>query len=162
MVSDTRRVSTASKKSLDRNNSDDDSDNERKTTCCNFPLPPYFDKKCIAILAALCHATRRQRIAILKSADNSIIRCICECALNVLRGVVSFPSSKVKKLTKYKNVIRKLVQEKREQEAVGKIRKKKKKINWGLKKKFIVQNGGGFLPYLLTPILEVLINRLIK
>ena len=44
--------------------------------CC---LPPYFTKKCISILAALCHATDSQRVSSLKSSDHNIIRGICEC-----------------------------------------------------------------------------------
>lgn len=117
--------------------------------CC---LPPYFTKKCLAILTALCHATANQRIAILKSSDHDIIRCICECTLNILKGNIPLENNQFKKLKKYKNIIRNLVGE-----------KKKKKINWDKKKKTIIQQGNGtFLPLILTPLVEILLSQLFK
>lgn len=127
--------------------------------CC---LPPYFTKKCISILTALCHATDSQRISILKSSDHNIIRCICECTLNILRGTIPLENRQISKLKKYKNIIRNLVTEKNNED-IDKNKKKKKKINWFKKKKTIVQHGSGaFLPLILTPFIEILLTQLLK
>ena len=121
--------------------------------CC---LPPYFTKKVAAILSAICHADKRQRVAILKSSDHNIIRCIFECALNILKGNIPINTNQVTKLKKYKNSIRELVKEKNK-------KTKKNKINWFKKKKVIVKNGAGsFLPLLLSPLIEIILSQLIK
>ena len=44
-------------------------------------------------------------IHILKSADNELIKCICECALNVLRGNIPLEPAQKKTLQKYKKTI---------------------------------------------------------
>lgn len=125
---------------------------ETTSACC---IPKHFTKKCIAILTALIHSNNQQRKVILQTSDKCVVRCICECALNVLKGVVKLPEKQVKKLSKYKKVIRNLV--KRD------TREKSKKVNWNRKKKELIQNGGGaFLPLLLAPIVEILVSRLLR
>ena len=52
-----------------------------------------FTRKNVALLNALCHADERQRAAIIRTADNHLVRIICECALNVLQGVVDLTNS---------------------------------------------------------------------
>ena len=47
-----------------------------------------LDKKQIIILHALCCLKRDQRCAILRKAERALVRVVCECALNVLRGNV--------------------------------------------------------------------------
>ena len=125
--------------------------------CC---LPPYFTKKVVSILSAICHASERQRVAILKSSDHNIIRCIFECALNIIKGNVPINNKQVSKLKKYKNSIRKLVEVKNKKENK---KSKENKINWIKKKKVILQEGGGsFLPLLLSPIIEIILSQLLK
>ena len=104
----------------------------------------------VLVLRTLCHLNKNQRRALLKTADKNIVRGICECALNILHGVVSLSKQQKSKLKKYKNVLRKLVD----------VRKKSRK-SWKLKKRLIVQKGEGFLPYILGPLISTLLSNLI-
>lgn len=102
-------------------------------------------KKHIAILQALQHLNKEQREAVLRKADSQIIRSICECALNVLRGNVPLKPEQRKKLRRHAPVLRRLAA---------------KKGCWKSKKRFVVQSGG-FLPLLLAPILGTVLSSLI-
>ena len=125
--------------------------------CC---LPPYFTKKVVAILSAICHANEHQRVAILKSSYHNIMRCIFEFALNILKGNIPVNNNQVSKLKKCKDSIRKLVSIKYKKEN-KKI--KENKINWSKKKKVILQEGVcSFLPLLLTPLIEIILSKVIK
>lgn len=104
-----------------------------------------FCKKSSTILHALQHLNKEQRQALLRKADPSIIRCICECALNILRGNIPLKSDQKKKLRRHAPLIRRLAA---------------KKGCWKSKKKFVVQSGG-FLPLLLAPILGTVLSNLI-
>lgn len=117
----------------------------RKQQATGFP----FDKKYVSLLEALRDASKEQRIALLKTADRKLIKYICECALNVVRGVVSLKNSQLKKLRKHKQVLRKLAKK-------GSVK------SWQAKKRVIVQKGGGFLPLLLEPVLSVLLSSIIQ
>lgn len=105
-----------------------------------------FSKKHAALLAALVHADSKQRVALLRSADSSFVRCICECVLNVLHGVVPLQEHSKKKLRKHASVLRRLVNER---EGLHK------------KKKVLIQKGGAFLPALLVPLLAEFASRLL-
>ena len=48
---------------------------------------PPFGKKYIALLEALRHFDKNQRLALLRAADEKLINYICKCALNVIKGV---------------------------------------------------------------------------
>lgn len=109
-----------------------------------------FEKKYVTLLDALRHSNKEQRVALLKTADKKLIKCICECALNVLRGVVSLKNCQLNKLKKHKNILRKLAS------------KSKNKNSWKNKKRVIVQKGGSFLPFLLQPILDGILKLFIK
>lgn len=102
-------------------------------------------KKHIAILRALQHLNKEQREAVLRKADSGIVRCICECALNVLCGNVPLKKSQKKKLRRHVPILRRLAA---------------KKGCWKSKKRFVVQSGG-FLPLLLAPILGTVLSSLI-
>ena len=105
------------------------------------PIP----KKEADLLRALLYLNGKQRIALLRKADARTIRCICECALNILLGNVRLSTPEKNRLRKYASVLRRLVD-------------KKKKD----KKKIIVQHGsGGFLPALLLPIISTVLGQLI-
>ena len=110
------------------------------------PCTKHFSKKHLAVLGALSHCDDKQRSAILRTADKSLVKCICECALNVLHGVVKLRDSEKKNLNKHKIVLRRLIN--------------RKSSSWKTKKRAIVQNGGSFLPALLTPIVGALISKL--
>lgn len=102
-------------------------------------------KKHITILQALLHFNKEQREAFLRKADPRIIRCICECALNVLHGNVPLKPDQRKKLRRHASVLRRLAA---------------RKGCWKSKKRFVVQSGG-FLPLLLAPILGTVLSNLI-
>lgn len=109
------------------------------------PAHILFGQKHTAILRALCHLSNKQRVAILKKADPKLIRCICECALNILRGNVALKHSYKRRLKRHASILRRLVD---------------KNASWKNKKRLIVQRGG-FLPLLLAPILGTVLSRLI-
>lgn len=98
-------------------------------------------------LRFLVRAKPSSRIALLKTADKELIRCICECVLNTINGHVPLNQSQKNKLTKHKNVLRKLVQR------GGGINKKKK---------LLLQNGGAILPLILAPLLTGVLGSLFR
>lgn len=94
-----------------------------------------FEKKYITLLEALRHSNKEQRIALLKTADKKLIKYICECALNVLQGVISLKNCEKNKLKKHKNTLRKLV---------SKTNKKKTKIHGKVKNVLSCKKGAVF------------------
>lgn len=97
------------------------------------------------LLRALFYLNGKQRVLVLRKADRRLIRCICECALNVLLGNVTLTRKERNHLRRYATVLRQLVD--------------KKKKN---KKKVVIQHGsGGFLPGLLLPIISTVLNQLL-
>lgn len=103
-----------------------------------------FEEKYIVLLQALRHSNKEQRLALLRNADKKLVQYICECALNVLNGVVELKIGDKNKLKKYKKTLRKLTVA------------TKRKGAWKNKKRMIVQEGGNFLVSLLAPILDLL------
>lgn len=104
-----------------------------------------FGRKQAAILRALYHLNNKQRSAVLQKADLKLVKCICECALNILRGNVPLKHSHKQRLKRYACILRRLAD---------------KNNSWKNKKRIIVQRGG-FLPLLLAPILGTVLSRLI-
>lgn len=96
-------------------------------------------KRNIDYLKVLAKANDTQRKAIIQTADEDLILCICECILNVLEGNVRISPASKKKLQRYKSALRQVVggdcslDERRD----------------------IIEQKGGFLPILLTPILSI-------
>jgi|ERR1700733_1125585 len=76
---------------------------------------------------------------ILKECKKNILCCICECALNILKGNVPLKKSQKSKLARFKQKLRKLAS-----------KKTRSKV-----KKRIIQSGG-FIGALLTPVLSFL------
>ena len=105
-----------------------------------------FNQKQIEILRSLCHMNSRQRFYSIKFAEPSLIACICESALNVLKGNVPLKKSQKSRLRKHANVLRNLAR------PCEKIQKKRA---------IIQQGGGGFLPALLIPIISTVLSNLI-
>lgn len=113
-----------------------------------------FTKRHLALLHALYHGTPIERKALLKKADKGVIKCICECALNILRGVVNIKASAKKHLKKYKNTLRTLA-------SSTKCVQRGRGWGWKAKKRIILQKGcGGFLGLLLAPIIDTLLGKL--
>lgn len=105
-----------------------------------------INSKNAAILRALHHLTPEQRRLVICKADKSLIHCISECILNVLRGNVTINKSQKKNLKKHAIHLRKLTSRKSTLQG---------------RKKIIVQNGGGLLAALL-PVLATVLTQIIK
>lgn len=110
-----------------------------------------FTKKHVALLNALCHADSRQRNALVRTADHALIKCICECALNVLHGVVPLRDSEKSKLKRHRVILRKLI---------ANTRGGSDAARWKSKKRAIVQHGGSFLPLLLAPLISTVFSKI--
>lgn len=142
------------------------------------PTRSPIGKRHAALLDALCHSTKEQQRALLRGADESFVKCIGECALNVLQGIVQLEPSVKDRLRKYKNVLRQLAEcskaRKQQQQrgggggggggterTGGAAERKRRKYNWRAKKRLMMQKGcGAFLPLLLAPIITNLFSRL--
>lgn len=108
-----------------------------------------FEKKYIILLHALLHSSKEQRLAILRTADRKLIKYICECALNILKGVIVLKTSEFKRLKRYRKILRQLATTDTNQQL---------KNLWKNKKRIIIQEGGGFLPLILGPLISGLLS----
>lgn len=97
------------------------------------------------LLNGLARAKPSERRELLKKSNFGLIKSIVECIENVLNGNVKLGKGHIQKLKKYKTQLHK-------------VHKSGKK--WSLKKKVIIQTGGGFLPALLIPVITALASRL--
>lgn len=98
-------------------------------------------------LRVLAKSNPKLRRAILKCCNTELVKTICEVTLNVLKGVVPISKQQKKRLTRYKKVLRALVD---------------KKVSINKKKEFLNQSGGNFLPFLIPPVLSVLASLISK
>lgn len=96
-------------------------------------------KKQIIILRALCYLSGEQLRAVLRTADITLVRCICECALNVLRGNVILSTCQKRRLKRHTTLVRRLAD---------------KRGNWSSKRRLIAKRCSIFLKALVTPVLE--------
>jgi len=103
-------------------------------------------RKHAAMLRTIQKARPDLRKSLLQLADKDLIRCICECADNTLKGHVKLTPGQKKKLSAYKKVLRRIA---------------KKGEAWKTKRKVISQCGGA-LPALLIPILGTVVTSLIS
>ena len=92
-------------------------------------------------LKLLAKCKPAQRKAILKAADDSLIKTICDCILNILERTVPVTKATKKKLFAHKRALSSLAQ---------------KNIPLVKKKQILVQHGGNFLGILLPPVLRLL------
>ena len=102
-------------------------------------------KRNVCLLEAVCHLNKNQRAAFLRTADEKFIRCIHECVFNTLNGNVPLERREKERLSKYKTTLRRIA---------------KKRGNWKSKRKLLLQRGG-FLPYIIVPILSALLSHFI-
>lgn len=65
-------------------------------------------KRHYSLLRWLCTAKPKQARAVIKVADNDLVKAVCECALNLLKGTVAVNKKQKRKLRRYKNLMRKL------------------------------------------------------
>jgi hypothetical protein len=101
-------------------------------------MPSSLEEK-FQKLRLLKEAPPKLRKEILRKCKRSLLHCLCECALNVLKGNVPLKKLHKTKLSRFKHKLRKLAS---------------KKTRVKLKKR-IVQTGG-FIDALLTPVLSFL------
>lgn len=94
-------------------------------------------KRNFDFLRVLKIANKKQRKAILDSGSKDLILCLCEVIDNVLSGTVKLSTKQKKDLSKYKNILRQLID---------------KKVTITKKRKLFIQKGG-FLPAILGPAL---------
>lgn len=104
-----------------------------------------FGKTNTVALQALQKLNPTQKLALLRTADKTLVRDICECALNVLLGNVKLSRAQKTRLVQHKQTLRQLA---------------KKQGSWKSKKKILIQRGNGFLTLLLAPILGTLASSL--
>lgn len=98
-------------------------------------------------LDKLIKVTPKKRQNLLEKANLQFIKSIVECIENVMSGNIQLKRECKEKLKKYKTILRKIFNS-------GNKLKEKKQI--------IVQNGGAFLPALLTPVISILVERLLR
>lgn len=92
-------------------------------------------------LKVLSTSKPNQVKALLKEADDDLVKSVCECVYNVLRSAVSISPGRKQKLLKHKKPLLTLVN---------------KDIPLSKKRSTLVQKGGNFLSILLPPVLSVL------
>ena len=92
----------------------------------------------IDYLSVLSKCKPKLRLAIIKCADEQLIKVICDCAENVLSGNLTVPADAKKKLYSHKHLLRQL--------------RSKKSLKH--KKQKLIQSVG-FLPALLSPLLGI-------
>ncbi len=102
-------------------------------------------KRQATLLKVLQKATPKLRHQIIQSASPELIKVLCDCSLNILKGNVPLSRVQKKKLHTHRNKLRSLI---------------KKSVPVAKKKKILQK--GGFLPALLLPIAGALLSSLIK
>src|SRR5579871_733247 len=103
-------------------------------------------KNHLALLQVIANSNPRYIRAILKVADKSLVRSICECIFNVAKGNIKLDEKSKSNLYKYRHALRKLC----------------RKSNLKSKKKILNQSGTGFLPLLLPIVLGAISSLLNK
>ena len=95
-------------------------------------------------ILAVCKPKLRQ--AVIVHAPAEVILAICECSLNMLKGVIPLTPRQKRALSRYKKHLRALAD---------------KKVSRKQKKRYLSQNGGGLLTSVLPPVLNALGNLLV-
>ncbi|KAI8511990.1 hypothetical protein Bbelb_110900 [Branchiostoma belcheri] len=91
-------------------------------------------------LRVLSKANPKLRKAILSTAPNDLLKSICDCSHNVLKGNIRLTPGQRKGLSRHKNTLRQLGD---------------KKIPLAKKRRTLIQKGG-FLSLLLSPIISAI------
>ena len=101
---------------------------------------PSKVKKYSNYLHTLAAAKPAMCKAMIKNAEPNLIKCLCECALNILKGNVPLTGGQKQRLKRHKTQLRNLA---------------KRTHSVGKKKKALQK--GGLLPALLAPILGTIL-----
>ena len=97
-------------------------------------------KKFAPHLRVLASSSPKACKAIMKSAKSDLVRCLCECSMNILKGNVSITPGQMRKLSRHKKDLRFLA----------------KRGHRLASKKRVLQKGG-ILPAILGPILAAVL-----
>ena|SRR5215469_12920445 len=97
-------------------------------------------------LELLKKAKPKLRKAILLNCGSDLLKCVGECALNVLRGTVKLTKCSKRKLRKHRGLLRKIAD---------------RGVSINKKRKIIVQRGGFLLP-LLSAVLPFIASLVFK
>lgn len=101
----------------------------------------------LPVLKRLVRAKRPKREKILGEADSELIKCVCECAINVLNATVPLTERQHSCLNKHKEFLRELAN---------------RKVSLETKKIKLEQQTGGFLLGLLRPVVESYLAELLQ
>lgn len=112
----------------------------------SFLIMSQTVKQCCDYLQVLAKCNPKQRQAILREADPKLIKAICECSLNVIKGNIPLSPSQKQKLKPHKTTLRSLADKNKSAKA---------------RKRLIVQRGG-FVGVLLRAIIPTLASLLLK
>jgi hypothetical protein len=93
------------------------------------------------VLQTLAKSKGHNRQLLLQDCPNAVIKTICECVLNVIKGNASVTRSQKSKLSYHKEELRKLA---------------KKRVPMYLKRQILVQKGNGFLSILLPAAISLI------
>ena len=106
------------------------------------------NSECQDLLKVLCLCKPKIMNTILKNCENDLIHIICDCVYNLVKGKVpDLIQEKLNKLAHHKTS----------------LIKSPKKIAIKEKRKIIVQNGGGFLLFLLplvAPLIAAAVSKI--
>ena len=92
-------------------------------------------------LQVLVKSKPKLRKLLISNVPEEVITAICECSLNLLKGVIPITPGQKRRLARYKTHLRAL--------ASKKVSRKQKKL-------YLNQKGGNLLTALLPPVLSVL------
>ena len=96
----------------------------------------------LAYLHVIAKCKPKVRKALFEHGPADLVICICECSLNLLKGVIPLTRTQKRTLSRYKKHLRILAD---------------KKLSRKKKKDLLIQKGGNpFLAALLPPVLSVL------
>ena len=105
---------------------------------------PSNVKKYAHHLKVMGNATPSMCKAMVKSADAGLVRCLCECALNILKGNVPLSTLQKRRLARHKKELRCIAN---------------RKTSIATKKKVLQR--GGFIAALAGPILKAVVPSLL-
>ena len=97
------------------------------------------------LLKLLAKTKGKQREAIINASGNDLVKAVCECAYNLLKGNIELTTEQKRKLARKKRHLRDLT--------ANKVSLKKKRE--------IIQQGGNLLTVLLPPVIESLSRLLL-
>lgn len=92
-------------------------------------------------LHVLARGSPKQRQGIIHGASKDLINCLCEGAVNTLKGNVPFTRQQKQRFSKYRRQLRRLAS---------------RRVSQQSKKKILLQKGGSLLSALLPPLIGVL------